>query len=446
MHEEVLSFVELAASVDPEPSPPAPRRRRWRGPSLGSLGAIAVVASICALLAWHVISRFRAMGSLNWIAVYTLVIGCYVLSRFVLAAFYRRPPDAGIEPRVAIVVPSFNEGEAVARTIAACSAVDYPADRLEIVCIDDGSTDDTLEHARLAAAVATRPVRCVALGTNQGKRAAMAAGIRGTDAEILVFVDSDSVPAADGIRTLVQAFADERVGAVSGLTHVRNAHSNALTRMQAARYYVSFQLLKAAESVVGAVSCCSGCFAAYRRAAVMPLLERWEHQRFLGVECTYGDDRALTNMILRQRWVTRYHAGAAAWTDAPDRYHKFFKQQLRWKKSWVREAPLLMAHVWHTRPLAFPSVAVATLAGLLSPILVVMHLLWAPLVESVWPIIYLLGLYLVAMAYGLFHRAHRNDGLWPWAVVGTFFYLAFSAQVVWAVVRLRDGTWGTRGS
>ena len=111
--------------------------------------------------------------------------------------------------------------------------------------INDGSSDDTWEHMQRAAALLPAgAVRCVDLGSNQGKRAAMAAGISETQAEMLVFVDSDSMPAPSAVRKLVQGFADPKVAAISGLTHVRNADRNVLTRMQAARYYVSFQLLK----------------------------------------------------------------------------------------------------------------------------------------------------------------------------------------------------------
>src|SRR5207245_9263162 len=157
-------------------------------------------------------------------------------------------------------------------------------------------------------------LRCIDLSENRGKRAAVATGIRATTGEIIVFVDSDSAPEAAAVGRIVQAFADPRVGAVSGITHVRNAGDNVLTRIQAARYFISYALLKAAESVAGAVTCCSGCFAAYRRDAVLPVLDAWEHQRFLGAACTYGDDRSLTNQILRTQWRTRYHAQAESWT------------------------------------------------------------------------------------------------------------------------------------
>ncbi|MBD0291260.1 MAG: glycosyltransferase family 2 protein, partial [Thermoleophilia bacterium] len=350
------------------------------------------------------------------------------------------------EPSVAIVVPSYNEGAAVARTIHSCLGLDYPPEKLEVVVVNDGSTDDTWEQMQRAAALyGPGRVRCVDLGSNQGKRAAMAEGIRRTEAEILVFVDSDSMPAPEAVRKLVQGFAEPKVGAISGLTYVRNAEANTLTRMQAARYYVSFQLLKAAESVVSAVSCCSGCFAAYRREAVLPLLERWEHQHFLGVECTYGDDRALTNMILKNRWKAIYDAEAEAWTDAPDGYRKFFKQQLRWKKSWAREGPILAAHLWRSRPIAFPAALLATLSGIASPVVAVYNVVWQPVVGGLDPLFYLLCLYLMSMAYALLYRALRADGVWKFAVLATFFYVLFSPQLLWAIARVRDGKWGTRG-
>lgn len=408
-------------------------------------GAAAAVFALCALIVWHIAAKFLRYG-LGFGAIYTIVVTGYVFSRFLFAAVYRPPKDVGLEPSLAIVVPSYNEGDAVVRTIDSCLAIDYPAEKVEVVVINDGSTDDTWEHMLGAAARYGERVRLVDLGSNQGKRAAMAAGIRATEAETLVFVDSDSMPAPASARKLVQGFVDERVGAISGLTHVRNAEENLLTRMQAARYYISYQLLKSAESVFGAVSCCSGCFAAYRRAAVEPLLERWEHQRFLGVECTYGDDRALTNMVLREGWKAIYDSEAEAWTDGPSSYGKFFRQQLRWKKSWSREGPILASHLWRTRPLAFPAALAAALCGFLSPWIVAWNLIGAPAAHDVSPAFYLLCLYLMSIIYALLYRSLRVDGIWRYAVVATFFYIAFSFQIIWAMVRIRDGSWGTRAA
>jgi hyaluronan synthase len=427
-----------------------PRRADATGRSLDErvmrLGALAALVVVVGTLTWHVSVKARAFDGSSLIGLYTIIIGGYVLSRFVLAAIYRPPMDVGLEPSVAVVVPAYNEGEAVVRTIDACLALDYPREKLEIVVVNDGSSDDTWEHMERAAARHGDAVVCLDLGSNQGKRAAMAAGTRATSAEVLVFVDSDSVPAPGAVRKLVQGFANPYVGAVAGLTYVRNAHDNVLTRMQAARYFVSYQLLKSAESVVSAVACCSGCFSAYRRKALEPVLDRWEHQRFLGVACTYGDDRALTNLLIRKGWRTIYDCQAEAWTDAPARYHQFFRQQLRWKKSWAREGPLLLAHIWRSRPVAFPFVLINTVAGLISPLVLAYNLVWVPADRLLLPVVYLLGLYLVSFAYGLLYRTLRNDGLAAYAVIGTVFYMAFSVQLIWAIIRLRDSSWGTRGS
>lgn len=428
--------------IGPRPWERVPERSLSR---LLRVGAALAVFALCALIVWHISDKFMRDGMHGLGSIYTIAITTYVFSRFLLAAFYSPPEAVGLEPSIAIVVPAYNESDAVARTIHSCLGLDYPAEKMEVVVINDGSSDDTWEHMQRAAALyPPGRVRCVDLGSNQGKRAAMAAGIRATQAETLVFVDSDSMPAPSAVRKLVQGFADPKVGAISGLTHVRNADANVLTRMQAARYYISFQLLKAAESVVSAVSCCSGCFAAYRRSAVVPILEGWEHQRYLGVECTYGDDRALTNMLLKSGWKAIYDSEAEAWTDAPHRYGKFFNQQLRWKKSWAREGPILSAHLWRSRPLAFPAALVATLSGLLSPVVVLWNLAWEPLGRGLNPSFYLLCLYLMSIIYALMYRALRSDGVWLYAIAATFFYISFSLQLFWAILRIRDGKWGTR--
>ena len=211
-------------------------------------------------------------------------------------------------------MPAFNEEAAIARSLRSLLAVDYPADKLEIVAVDDGSTDNTLIELRGVEEEAAGRVRVISFVSNRGKRAAMAEGVRATDAEIIAFVDSDSVLEPDALRRLVQAFADREVGAVCGHADVFNVHHTWLTKMQAVRYYVAFRVCKAAESIFGAVTCCSGCFSAYRRAAIMPQLEWWEDQKFLGRPSTFGDDRSLTNCVLRD-WRVVYHSEAIAHTD-----------------------------------------------------------------------------------------------------------------------------------
>src|SRR3712207_5748979 len=108
----------------------------------------------------------------------------------------------------------------------------------------------------MRAVAADEPrVRVIAFDRNRGKRAAMAAGIRATDAEIIAFVDSDSVLEPDALRILVQSFADPKVGAVCGHADVLNTRESWLSRMQAVRYFTAFKVVKAAESIFNAVTC-----------------------------------------------------------------------------------------------------------------------------------------------------------------------------------------------
>lgn len=430
------------AQVGAEPI--AARRRGRLARPLRWLAVLAVVAVNLLILQrlWLKVT-LDAFGPLA--GAYTIGVVLYVTSRFGIAIAYRPAPLRDYRPTVTVVVPGFNEGAAVARTIDACMQQDYPADRLRVVAVDDGSTDDTLAWMRRAAAAypADR-VRVIALGVNRGKRAAMARGIRESESEVLVFVDSDSEPALDGIAQIVAPLADDRVGVVSGIAHARNLEDGVLPLMQGARYYTSFQVMKGAESILNAVTCASGCFAAYRRSAVAPVLDAWEEQTFLGSRCTYGDDRALTNRMIADGWHSRYQSTAESWTDVPVQRRQFFRQQLRWKKSWSRETVLLLGHIWRSRPLALPVVLVQAMTGLLSPFVFAATMLGAGDAGR-FPASYLLGLHLVASCYALFHLwKDPRGGLWVYSYLSTFFYAAFSPMLYWALWRIRDGAWGTR--
>src|SRR5690242_19277049 len=263
------------------PSPPSALRGGALDRALRGVSVIYLVVLLAAIVAYKAV--FVGMLTVDpWFTLYGLVVCSYIVTRFMLSLFYRSAPDAGIEPRVAIVMPGFNEEAAIGGSLRSLLALHYPADKLEIVAVNDGSTDGTLAKMQEVAAEADGRVHVIDLGVNQGKRAAMAAGIRATEADIIAFVDSDSVLEPDALTILVQGFADESVGAIFGHADVLNLNDSWMNRMQAVRYFVAFKVCKAAESVFDAVTCCSGCFSAYRRKAIMPHLEWWEDQHFLG--------------------------------------------------------------------------------------------------------------------------------------------------------------------
>lgn len=383
-----------------------------------------------------------------YFAAYGIVVAAFIVTRFALSLAYRPARDAGLEPYVAIVMPAFNEEEAIASSIRSLLALDYPQDKLEVVVVNDGSGDNTL--AEISAVARANPrVEVIDFPKNRGKRAAMAAGIRATSAEVIAFVDSDCELEPDALRIIVQGFANPRVGAIAGHANVLNVNESWLTKMQAVRYFVAFKVNKAAESVFDVVTCCSGCFSVYRRAAIMPKLDWWEHQTFLGAPSTFGDDRSLTNCVLRG-WKVRYESRAVSHTIVPATFKVFMTQQLRWKRSWTRESLIVGTFMWRKNPLGSIAVYVGILLPLVAPVTAVRAVLFQPVIQGAGaPLIYLAGIYMMALAYGLYYalRHSRYDALWIWGVVFCFFYLAFLLwQTYYAMLTTRSASWGTRGA
>ena len=380
-------------------------------------------------------------------AGYSIAVVIYVLGRFVLSIFYRPVPDLGLRPTVSIVVPAFNEEDGIIGTIESCLSGDYPADLLEVIVVNDGSTDRTWE--RILEAKARWPqVYAVDLGRNHGKRGAMAEGIRRATGEILCFVDSDSYLAHDAVTHIVQPFADSRVGAVVGHADVKNSHVNWVTKMQQVRYYSAFRVIKGTESLLsGTVICASGCCAAYRRSVVMPLLDAWEFQTFLGRPATFGDDRALTNRVLRTHRVV-FQSTAVAQTVAPSSLRTFFRQQLRWKKSWLRESMEVVRHFWRKNPIAALFTYVSIAFPFMAPF-VVLHAVFGRFiggeVSGLW--FYLIGTYAMALLYSLYYAFKRHDGLWQHGMTFVGLYMSVLVfQTYWGMVTMRDTRWGTRAS
>jgi biofilm PGA synthesis N-glycosyltransferase PgaC len=134
-------------------------------------------------------------------------------------AIRRDVRKAPIHPFVSLLVPAYNEARTIARKIENSLALDYPADRIEIVVVSDGSSDQTVEIAR-----STGGVRVLALPRNRGKVSALNAAVPELRGEIIVFSDASGILAADSVRRLVENFADLSVGAVCGCYKVVKAN------------------------------------------------------------------------------------------------------------------------------------------------------------------------------------------------------------------------------
>lgn len=386
--------------------------------------------------------------------VYAIVTTLFLLSRPVIALFYRdEHTQAGTTssrmPLVSIIIAGKNEVNSIYRTIETCMRVAYRGP-IECIVIDDGSTDGTFDEIQRASrelSTSSRIIVAERFEINQGKREGMHHGINIAQGEFYVFVDSDSFLAVDAIDHIIDHFDNPRVGAVSGNTGVHNAGDNALTKMQSARYSISFDIFKACESVFGAVTCCPGCFSAYRASTVHEVVNLWKERTVFGQKGTFGDDRSLTNFVLQKGYRVEYCRSAHATTIVPHTYKQFIKQQLRWKKSWVREGMLgASTFMWKQHPLAAFGFYINLVMPFVSPVIVFLGLVLNIIhLNFVAALIFTLSIILMSVAYSLFnYTQNHNKHLW-YAVPFTLLYSVFMVwQMPWAILRITDTGWGTR--
>lgn len=375
---------------------------------------------------------------------YSIAVGFYLISRFVFASFYRRAKPLPNLPSVTVIAAVLNEEEQIERTIGNVMESAYPADRLQFIVVNDGSTDRTAE-AIVRARAKYPAFSVITFGTSLGKRNALAAGIGQATGEFVVFIDSDSFLAPDALANLVRPFADPDIAAVTGHCEVENKWTNALTKMQAVRYFISFRVMKAAESVFDSVTCLSGPLAAYRRSVLDVVMTEWLEQTFMGKPATFGDDRSLTNSLLRRGMKVVYADDAVTTTMVPEKYLQFFRQQMRWKRSWFRETLRAASFMWRRPPLMSLSFYLGFILPLLGPAIVIRSLVLVPIFQHGTPLIYISGVFIMSVLMSTTYLFVKRSRLWAYGVYFCFFYMfVLIWQLPWAVLTFGYTKWGTR--
>ena len=363
------------------------------------------------------------------------------------------PIDMDFTPSVTIIIPCFNEEEWIDRTILSCINQDYPVDKLEVIVVDDHSSDNSVE--RINTTIDTlyneaerfetkKRLKYFVQEDNKGKREALARGVKEAKNELVVFVDSDSFLDPFAIRNLVQPFKDPKMGGVSGRTDVANTYTNTLTKMQSVRYYIAFRVMKAAEAFFDSVTCLSGPLSCYRKSIVLENLDSWLNQKFLGQKATFGDDRAMTNFVLKN-YRTSYQDTAVCSTIVPNKYKVFIKQQMRWKRSWLRESIMAGGFIWKKEPFMMLFFYIGLLVPVLAPVVVVYNLIYVPIVYGVFPTTFLVGLLMMSLLMSFAQMLLRKSTTW---IFGMIFCLYYEAVLLWqmpiAVLTFWKSTWGTR--
>jgi cellulose synthase/poly-beta-1,6-N-acetylglucosamine synthase-like glycosyltransferase/peptidoglycan/xylan/chitin deacetylase (PgdA/CDA1 family) len=256
-------------------------------------------------------------------AVFLGVAALAVLRTLLLLVLARRharlpragPVPTGALPPVSVVVPAYNEELGIGGTASSLAASDHPD--LDIVVVDDGSTDRTSDTVRALGLANVRVIR----QANAGKPAALNTGIAAARHDVLVLVDGDTVFEPDALRALVAPFADPSVGAVSGNTKVGN-RKGLLGRWQHIEYVIGFNLDRRMFDLLRCMPTVPGGIGAFRRRTL---------DGVGGVSSdTLAEDTDLTMAICRAGWRVVFAPEARAWTEAPAGLGQLWRQRYRW--------------------------------------------------------------------------------------------------------------------
>jgi hyaluronan synthase len=354
-------------------------------------------------------------------------------------------------PSCTVIVPAYNEGKLVYHTLLSIASSNYPAGKLEIISVDDGSKDDTWFWINKANADLGNRVKVYKQPQNMGKRHALHRGFENGNGEIFITIDSDSIIEEDTIRNMVSPFVvNDRCGAVAGNVKVLNKHQGMIPRMLNVSFVFSFEFIRSAQSSLGFVLCTPGALSAYRREAVMNCLDEWLNQTFLGNSATIGEDRAMTNMILKQGYEVKFQRNANVLTNTPTAFKTLHKMFTRWGRSNVRETLAMTDFVFDnfregnkagTR-LVFVNQCIKLVLAI--PLLMVMFYFLLS-----HPLIYLLsavsGIFIFSSIQMLFFTKQYNFREALWAYPYSLFYLFGLFWVFpYSIATVKNGGWLTR--
>ena len=267
---------------------------------------------------------------------------------------------------VSIIIPVKNERENIENCIMSCINSLYP--NKEIIVVNDASTDDTPQ--KLDKIKNNYPsLQIIHLKENVGKKKAIETATKVAKGKFYVFMDSDCNMAKDAIDNAIKIFfSDKHIGAITAHGKVRDAENgNILEKIQDVWFDGQFRILKGMESSFSSLTCCSGALSIFRREAIQHHMYDWAHDKFFGTEFKFATDRRLTAFILgesnrnkqinkynnnskkhkdskkieesyskRYAWKIKYSPSIKVEIGVPRTMQSLIKQQIRWRKSFIR--------------------------------------------------------------------------------------------------------------
>ncbi|GKS67815.1 glycosyl transferase [Nitrosarchaeum sp.] len=450
--------------------------------------------------------RIGTLGGIAFSMAYTILLGVQLnqplvifssilpmhsfLVLFVGWFFYKNPANGGKASNalVSVIVPVYNQKEMIQAVLDAILGSTYK--KIEVIAVNDGSTDGSNKILDVMAKKYGDKLR-VLHKKNAGKRRALADGFKIARGDYFVLIDSDSIIDENAIEEFAKAFStDPMIGAVVGHAKVWNSEKNLLTKFQDVWYDYFFNIRKTTESKFGSVLCCSGCLAGYTRKSLEQFIPYWAESPI-----HYGDDRELTSYALAPKWAkdeianmyvhgngkklssitkktmksmseyddaedraltaqafiswkTVYVASAIVYTDVPETWKIFVKQQKRWKKGTARVNFFVSTFFWKRHPLMASIFYLDFMSMFSMPLIILTVFAYVPIVLNNFflPLLYLAGMILPGIAHG-FDYKFRDSKSKNWMfkplmdLVTTFITSWLIFPAIWG---FRKNEWLTR--
>uniref|UniRef100_A0A8D0QKF3 Hyaluronan synthase 2 n=1 Tax=Sus scrofa TaxID=9823 RepID=A0A8D0QKF3_PIG len=279
-----------------------------------------------------------------------------------------------------------------------------------------------------------------------GKREVMYTAFRalGRSVDYVQVCDSDTVlDPASTVEMVKVLEEDPMVGGVGGDVKILNKYDSWISFLSSVRYWMAFNIERACQSYFGCVQCISGPLGMYRNSLLHEFVEDWYNQEFMGSQCSFGDDRHLTNRVLSLGYATKYTARSKCLTETPKDYLRWLNQQTRWSKSYFREW-LYNAMWFHKHHLWMTYEAVIT--GFF-PFFLIVTVIQFCYKGNIWNILLLLlTIKLVALIKSSFASCLRGNIVMIFMSFYSVLYMSSLLPAkIFAIATINRAGWGTSG-
>lgn len=403
-------------------------------PLVSIVSTAAVVVATVLFVYWALHSPLQVQRFLIRLVLISLILFLAILfvRYFALLWFgylqhaektFKQPDGAAELPPVSVIVPAYNEEKVLDEAIEALLDLDYPS--YEIIIVDDGSTDSTVEVARKwEGSHGNVSVRVLCKG-NGGKATALNAGIAQANHSFILCMDADSWIEPQSLRAIMPHFDDLSIGAVAGNVKVVN-RGPLLARLQALEYIEGLNMPRRAQGFIGAVNIVPGPVGVFRLEAI---------EEVGGYDAdTFAEDADLTLKLITAGWRIVYEDSAITWTQGPTNVLDLIQQRYRWTRGIlqaIRKRKGILLRPFPDFPLWLSAVEMA-FEGVVWPVLnVYAHLFFAlvallfgmgELLLYWWILLTLLDMVVALITVSM---EEESLGLVPLAVIYRFFFILF---------------------